>query len=181
MVLSKLNFKYNTKKSIILILIQYKTEDQRWVPNIKLQTEKFTMLWKDGSMQQTWKQLISPTNGCCRLERLNPNELITKDCIYHLKNRITDKIQSRERKWRKKTKWEISLFMKAKVLVAQLYPTLCNPMDCSPLGSSAHGILQARIMEWVAITFSRESSQPRDSALPADSLSSEPQGKPICT
>ena len=37
-----------------------------------------------------------------------------------------------------------------------------NPMDCSPPGSSVHGILQARILEWVAISFSRGSSQPRD-------------------
>ena len=43
-----------------------------------------------------------------------------------------------------------------------LGPTLCNPMDCSPPGSSVHGILQARILEWVAISFSRGSSQPRD-------------------
>ena len=42
------------------------------------------------------------------------------------------------------------------VLVAQSCPTLCNPMDCSPPGSSVHGILQARILEWVAISFSRE-------------------------
>ena len=48
------------------------------------------------------------------------------------------------------------------VLVAQSCSTLCDPMDCSPLGSSAHGILQARILEWVAIPFSRGSSQPRD-------------------
>ena len=47
------------------------------------------------------------------------------------------------------------------VLGTQSCPTLCNPMDCSPLGSSIHGILQARILEWVAISFSRESSQPR--------------------
>ena len=40
--------------------------------------------------------------------------------------------------------------------------TLCNPMDCSPPGSSAHGILQARILEWVAIPFSKGSSWPRD-------------------
>ena len=46
--------------------------------------------------------------------------------------------------------------------VAQLCPTLCNPVDCSPPGSSVHGILQARILEWVAISFSRGSSQPRD-------------------
>ena len=39
-------------------------------------------------------------------------------------------------------------------LVAQLCPTVCDPMDCSPPGSSVHGILQARILEWVAISFS---------------------------
>ena len=36
----------------------------------------------------------------------------------------------------------------------QSYPTLCDPMDSSPLGSSVHGIFQARILEWVAISFS---------------------------
>ena len=46
--------------------------------------------------------------------------------------------------------------------VAQLCPTLCDPMDCSPPGSSIHGILHARILEWVAISFSRGSSWPRD-------------------
>ena len=48
------------------------------------------------------------------------------------------------------------------VLVAQLYPTLCNPMDCSPPGCSIHGILQARILEWVVISFSRGFSRLRD-------------------
>ena len=48
------------------------------------------------------------------------------------------------------------------VLVTQLCPTLCNPMDCSPPGSSVHGIFQARILEWVAIFFSRGSSWPKD-------------------
>ena len=41
-------------------------------------------------------------------------------------------------------------------------PTLCHPVDCSPPGSSVHGILQARILEWTATSFSRGSSQPRD-------------------
>ena len=45
---------------------------------------------------------------------------------------------------------------------AQLCPTLCNPTDYSPPGSSVHGILQARILDWVAISFSRGSSLPRD-------------------
>ena len=44
------------------------------------------------------------------------------------------------------------------VLFTQLCQTLCNPMDCGLPGSSVHGILQARILEWVAIPFSRESS-----------------------
>ena len=48
------------------------------------------------------------------------------------------------------------------MLVSQLCLTLFNPMDCSPPGSSVHEILQARILEWVAIPFSRGSSQPRD-------------------
>ena len=47
-------------------------------------------------------------------------------------------------------------------LVIQSCPTLCDSVDCSPLGSSVHRILQARILEWVAISFSRRSSQPRD-------------------
>ena len=48
------------------------------------------------------------------------------------------------------------------VLVAQSYPALCDPMDCSPSGSSVHGISQARILEQVVISSSRGSFQPRD-------------------
>ena len=51
---------------------------------------------------------------------------------------------------------------KVKVLVTQPCPTLCDPMNCSPPGSSVHGIFQATILEWVAISFSRGSSWPRD-------------------
>ena len=47
---------------------------------------------------------------------------------------------------------------KVKVLVTQSRPTLCNPMDWGPPGSSVHGILQTRILEWVDIPFSRGSS-----------------------
>ena len=48
------------------------------------------------------------------------------------------------------------------VLVTQSCPTLRDTMDCNTPGSSVHTILQARILEWVAILFSRESSRPRD-------------------
>ena len=50
--------------------------------------------------------------------------------------------------------------MELKVLVTQSRPNLCEPMDCCPPGSSVHGILQARILEWVAIAFSRGSFPP---------------------
>ena len=50
--------------------------------------------------------------------------------------------------------------VKSQSEVAQSCPTFCDPMDCSPPDSSIHGILQARILEWVAISFSRDSSQP---------------------
>ena len=46
--------------------------------------------------------------------------------------------------------------------IAQSCLTLWNPMDCSPPGSSVHGILQTRILQWVAMPFSRVSSPPRD-------------------
>ena len=46
-------------------------------------------------------------------------------------------------------------------LVIQLCPVLCDPMDCSPPGSSVYGIFQARILEWVSIHFSRGSSNSR--------------------
>ena len=46
--------------------------------------------------------------------------------------------------------------------VGQSCPTLCDPIDCSLPSSSVHGIFQARVLKWVAISFSRGSSQPRD-------------------
>ena len=67
------------------------------------------------------------------------------------------------------------------VLVTQLRLTLCDPMDCSPPGSSVCGILQARILEWVAISSSKGSSLPRDrtqiSCIAGGFFSTEPPGK----
>ena len=63
-----------------------------------------------------------------------------------------------------------------KVLAAQSCLTLRDPTDCSPLGSSVQGILQARISEWVASPFSGGSSRPMVSCAAGDSLPSEPPG-----
>ena len=63
-----------------------------------------------------------------------------------------------------------------------MYPTLCNPMDCSSPDSSVHGILQARILEWSATPSPGDLSdpgiEPISPALQAVSLLSEPPGKP---
>ena len=68
--------------------------------------------------------------------------------------------------------------------VAQLCPTLCDSVDYSPLGSSVHGISWARLLEWVATSFSRGSFQPRDricvSWVAGGFVTTEPPGKPIC-
>ena len=73
--------------------------------------------------------------------------------------------------------------MKVKALVVQLCLTLCYPMDCCLPGSSVHGILQARVLEWVVISSIGDlpdpGIEPRFPALQADSLPPEPSGKPI--
>ena len=67
-------------------------------------------------------------------------------------------------------------------LVAKSCLTLCNPMNCSPPGSSVHGISQAKILEWVAISSSRGSSQswiePESLGLAGGLFTAEPPGKP---
>ena len=77
-------------------------------------------------------------------------------------------------------RWK-KLKMKVKVLVTQSCPTLCDPMDRNPLGSYVHGILQARILEWVAIPFSRglpiRGIKPKSPALHMDSLPPELWGQ----
>ena len=72
------------------------------------------------------------------------------------------------------------------MLVAQSCPTLCNPINCSPLGSSVHGIFLARILEQVVIPLPRdlphqgmEPASPASPALQADSLLLSHQGSPI--
>ena len=78
--------------------------------------------------------------------------------------------------------WPSVSFNERESEVAQSCPTLWDPMDCSPPDSPVHGIFQARVLEWVAISFSRESSQPKNwtrvSCTAGRCFTSGPQGSP---
>ena len=103
-------------------------------------------------------------------------QLIWNFCSYTNKGRDPNKEASRththEKMKQQPREWE-------KILANHV---TCNPLDCSPPGSSVHGISQARILEWVAISFSRGSSQLRNqscvSCTAGGSLIAEPQGSP---
>ena len=56
-------------------------------------------------------------------------------------------------------------YIQCVALVVQSCSALCDPVDCTLVGSSVHGILQARVLEWIAIPFSIGTSQPRDRTL----------------
>ena len=80
----------------------------------------------------------------------------------------------------------LELLRWAFLIHTQLHLTLCDPMDCSPPGSSVHGIFQATLLEWAAISSSRGSSRPRDgthishvSCITGGFLTAEPLGKPF--
>ena len=83
--------------------------------------------------------------------------------LSNTKNENTNTPRGKDRKYRKIV---VSISKRSdencESEVVQSCDPLCDPMDWSPPGSSFHGILQARILEWVAISFSRRSSQPRD-------------------
>ena len=85
--------------------------------------------------------------------------------------------------WKSRKYFFATLFINCCCLVAKSCLPLCDPMDNSPPGSSVHGISQARKLEWVAISFSRGSSWPRDwtrnSCITGRFFTTEPPGKPL--
>ena len=95
---------------------------------------------------QTGTLKLWPTPGGCRPQPSQPTGHVSFLPTPHPKRGGECMQEGSQGKWK----------------VAQSRPTLCGPMDCSPPGSSVHGILQARILEWGAVPFSRGSSQPRD-------------------
>ena len=115
---------------------------------------------------------IFPTQGW------NPGLPHCRQMLYHLSHQgsLSLKIMN--------SNYYTQQYIKHQVLT-QSFLTLRDPMDCSPPGSSVHGTSQARILEWVAISFSRGFSQHRDPtgspALQADSLASDPTEKSLGT
>ena len=93
--------------------------------------------------QNTGVGCRSPLRGIFPAQGSNPGLLHCKWILYQLNPGLTSQV--------------ICLLSE----VAQSCPTLCDPMDCSLPGSSVHGILQAVVLEWIAISFSRGPSQPR--------------------
>ena len=91
---------------------------------------------------------------------VNKEEVISRDRHKDMHN------DQKRNKGKERIKDDFGIFIvrkyEKKVLVTQFCLTLCDPMDCTPPGSSAHGILQAKILEWVAVSYSRGFSQPRD-------------------
>jgi len=164
-------------KSILGVCRTMCTSTGEWI-NKMWYYMQWNIIWQDGhpnvycNIDEHWKhyaELVkantdsSEDDETTSKERFNlvgldnsfPNKLqghMIQICIcviYKLLNGLKDPVK----KSKKHVKSRVGL---------QSCPTLCNYMDCSPPGSSVHGIFQARILEWVAISFSRRSSQPRD-------------------
>ena len=106
-----------------------------------------------------------------------------KSIVLFCINLITSDMQMTPPLWQKMKNWRASWWKWRKWSeVAQSCLTLWDPMDCSLPGSSVHGIFQARVLEWVAISLSRGSSRPRDRNWVSNSVGkmlypSEPQGE----
>ena len=140
------------------------------------------------------------SQNCVYMSRLSPHsqihsgwlEIISKLWILKESNKLftsvttPGKLEKGKYLRREKIFWKdrhkILYVVTVGVLVAQSCPTLCESMDCSPLGSSVHGTFQARILEWVTMPSSRGSSQDRDqpcvSCIAGGFFTTEPLGKP---
>ena len=138
-----------------------KSEREKQIPYIN------TQMWNVGK-QYSWTYLQSR------------NRDIHREPVYGH--------QGGEKRWDELGDWDWHLYIYTALVHAkslQLCPTLCNPMDCSLSGSSVHGILQAKVLEWVAISSSRGSYWPMIKpalcvapVLQADSFPLSHQGSP---
>ena len=148
---------------------------------------KIKKSWSDKEFRRRWWEIAQDRAASrpllCLLTAHHPDPasyLVTKCCyvqccrgdLHAEKDRLLlpwEKVfPVAYKSWGKIIPVEISLEQVTEVKwseVPQSCPTLCDPIDCSLPGSSIHGIFQARILEWVAISFSRRSSRPRVSCI----------------
>ena len=141
-----------------------------------------TRAWKDFSLLFKIREVKPKSKVICRITKELRRPWLTLRPCSSRKSMKT--IQIPTSWWINKQMWYIHTMeyysslkrnkVVMKVKVTQSCLTLCDSM-----GYTVHGILQARILEWVAFPFSRGSSQARSPALQADSLAAEPPGEPI--
>ena len=116
---------------------------------------------------------------CLNITRLRHKELYTTTVLWSVNLFLMGM-------WSSNSKTPLCVYcMRAKLL--QSWPVLCDPIDCSPSGSSVHGILQPRMLEWVAMPSSGGSSSPGDwtyvsyvSCIASGFFTAEPLGRPMC-
>ena len=122
-------------------------------------------------LERSRQQAKSRTDGCSHLGndlylQVSPRAEPTRKTLHNnLETLVPPHFQPKEAQEFVMTAWgnlpiriKVTQKKESESEVAQSCPTLCDPMDCSPPGSSIHGFLQARTLEWVAISFSRGSS-----------------------
>ena len=121
-------------------------------PGIKLRSPT---LQADVSRSELLGNMIFVDNSP-KVNNLNVYQLATQNVVYTYNRKL---FGNNDNRW--STECSTTL-IKLESEVAHSCPTLCDPMDCSILRSSIHGIFQVRVLEWVAIPFSKGSSWPRD-------------------
>ena len=129
----------------------------RWLDDI---TDSMDMnlgeFWEMVRDRETWHATVHGVTESDRFEQLNTttDEICTMLYVLNIlliKTKLCTSYSILQHLLR-------SYMSNVKVLIIQLYLTLCDPMDCSPPGSSVHDILQERILKWVAVPFFRGSS-----------------------